>query len=53
MKESMLNLDSDINDFTRAFDYHSSGLPSEKASKSLRTARVKLYGEKPLPPERK
>ena len=53
MTDSVDDLDSSITDFTMAFDYHSSGLPSEKASSSLRRARVKLYGEKPLPPERK
>lgn len=46
-------LDGDLTDFTMAFDYHSTGLPSEKATASLRNSRVKLYGEKPLPPERK
>lgn len=53
MTESVSDLDKTINEFTMAFDYHSSGLPSEKACKSLKTARVKLYSELPLPPVRK
>ncbi len=53
MQNSVNSLDKAITEFTMAFDYHSSGLPSEKASSSLRRARIKLYGEKPLPPERK
>lgn len=53
MTNSVNDLDKTITDFTMAFDYHSTGLPSEKASKSLQTARTKFYGEKPLPPERK
>ena len=53
MTNSVAELDKSVTEFTMAFDYHSSGLPSEKASSSLRRARVKLYGEKPLPPERK
>ena len=53
MTSSITELDKDITDFTMAFDYHSSGLPSESATKSLRTARTKFYGEKPLAPERK
>ena len=52
-KLSINELDKDITDFTMAFDYHSTSMPSEKATASLRRSRVKLYGEKPLPPIRK
>lgn len=52
-KKSINLLDSDVTEFTMAFDYHSTSLPTEKAASSLKRARVKLYGEKSLPPERR
>lgn len=50
---SLEQLKTNVDEFTMAFDYRSKGnLPKEVAS-SLKTARVKLYGELSLPPERK
>ncbi|MBO5926027.1 MAG: hypothetical protein J6Q38_00500, partial [Clostridia bacterium] len=52
-KESLIKLKSEIDEFTLAFDYRNKTLPSKESSVSLKTARLKLYGDFPLPPERK
>ena len=46
-------LKEDLKEFTLAFDYRSQSLPSKNASVSLVKSYVKLYGDKPIPPERK
>ena len=52
-RESLENLGKDLTDFTMAFDYRSSALPSKSASMSLVKTYVKMYGDKPILPERK
>ncbi len=52
-RESLEKLKSEIDEFTLAFDYRATSLPSKESAKSLKTARLKLYGDLPLPPERK
>lgn len=51
--ETLTTLKKDVDDFTSAFDYRSKGLPTESSKVALKSTRVKLYGELPLPPERK
>ncbi len=52
-RDSLKVLGKDLKEFTLAFDYRSNSLPSKSASTSLVKSYVKLYGDKPLPPERK
>ena len=51
--EHLTNLKKDVDDFTLAFDYRSKGLPTESSKIALKSARIRLYGELSLPPERK
>ncbi len=52
-RESLEKLKGEIDDFTLAFDYRATSLPSKESAKSLKTTRLKLYGDLSLPPERK
>ena len=50
---SLDKLSENLKDFKMAFDYRSKKTPSKEASFSLKEASLKLYGEKPLSPEKK
>lgn len=52
-KSSASEVYKNLEDFTMAFDYRSTSLPSKSASQSLIQTRIKFYGEKPVIPERK
>ena len=52
-KQSLTKLKNEIDEFTLAFDYRNKTLPSKESSVSLKTCRLKVYGDFPLPPERK
>jgi hypothetical protein len=52
-KQQAESLKKDLNDFTMAFDYRSSGLPPKNAQLSLVKSRIVFYGEKTTVPERK
>jgi hypothetical protein len=52
-KASLTKLKEEIDEFTLAFDYRNKTLPSKESSVSLKTCRLKVYGDFPLPPERK
>ena len=57
LNEKILNslnaLSKNLKDFKMAFDYRSRQTPSKEASLSLKEASLKLYGEKPLSPEKR
>ncbi len=52
-KQSAEEVQKNLKDFTMAFDYRSTALPSKSASMSLVKTYVKMYGDKPILPERK
>ncbi len=52
-QEYLTSLKQSIDEFTLAFDYRNTSLPSKESSASLKTARLRLYGDLSLPPERK
>ena len=52
-RDSLTKLKEEIDEFTLAFDYRNKTLPSKESSASLKTCRLKVYGDFPLPPERK
>lgn len=50
---SLKNLKKNVDDFTLAFDYRKEVTQTKESKESLKTARIKLYGDLPLSPESK